>query len=134
MLNAKERKKYDTIKSLIEFRITRKEAAFSLGITLRQVDRLKIKFIKEGEKGFMNKNRNLKKANKSSENIIEKLGNIYLEKYYDFSLTAFYEKIENEYKISYSVLLNESKKRDVISPYAHKSTIKLYNEKWKENL
>ena len=69
----------------------------------------------------MNKNRNLKKANKTPENIIEKLVNIYLEEYYDFSLTAFYEKIENEYKISYSVLLNEFKKRDVISPYAHKS-------------
>ena len=59
----------------------------------------------------MNKNRNLQKANKTPENIIEKLVNIYLEEYYDFSMTAFYEKTENEYKISYSVLLNEFKKR-----------------------
>ena len=132
MLNDKERKKYDTIKFLVEFRITRKEAAISLGITLRQIDRLKNVFIKEGEKGFMNKNRNLQKANKIPEKTIEKLINMYLDEYYDFSLTAFYEKIENEYKISYSVLLNEFKKRDVISPYAHKNTIKLYNENMKE--
>ena len=96
MLNDKERKKYDTIKFLVEFRITRKEAAISPGITLRQVDRLKNIFIKEGEKGFMNKNRNLQKANKIPEKTIEKLINMYLDEYYDFSLTAFYEKIENE--------------------------------------
>lgn len=41
MLNDKERKKYEAIDKVINGKITRKEAAVELNITLRQVDRLK---------------------------------------------------------------------------------------------
>lgn len=132
MLNEKEMKKYETIKLLMELKLTRKEAAHLLNISLRQIDRLKQRYIKEGKIGFMNKNKNITKLNKIPVDIINTLEELYLSEYYDFSITAFYEVIEPDYDISYSGLLNEFKKRDIISPYAHKSTIKLYNENMKK--
>ena len=132
ILNDSERKKCDTIKLLLESQLSRKEVSQLLNISLRQVDRLKNIFLTEGEEGFIHKNRNIQKKNKIPDKIIEELIDLYIDRYYYFSIIAFFEKIENEYTISYPVLLKEFKKRDVISPYAHKTTIKLYNEKMKE--
>lgn len=60
MLNDKERKKYETIKKLVNGLITRKEASIDLNLSLKQIDRLKNVYNSLGEDGFIHKNRGKK--------------------------------------------------------------------------
>ena len=61
--------------------------------------------------------------------MIEELEQLYLTEYFDYNFEAFYDVIEGKYSISYPVMVDKFKKDDIISPLAHKDTIKLYNEK-----
>ena len=51
-LKEEEIKKLDIIKKILIGECTKKEASDSLGITIRQINRLLIKFKKEGDEGF----------------------------------------------------------------------------------
>ena len=128
-LNMKERKTYEVIKKVIDGEITRKEAMEQLQRSRQQIYRFIKKFYTEGEQGFVHKSRGKVSSNKKDDNIIKKLETLYLNEYYDYNLEAFYEEIESKYDISYSLMVSEFKKDDIISPLAHKETIKLYNEK-----
>ena len=128
-LNMKERKTYEVIKKVIDGEITRKEAMEQLQRSRQQIYRFIKKFYTEGEQGFVHKSRGKVSSNKKDDNIIKELETLYLNKYYDYNLEAFYEEIESKYDISYSLMVSEFKKDDIISPLAHKETIKLYNEK-----
>ena len=55
-LKEKEREKFETIEHIIQGKITKKEASLHLNITIRQINRLIIKYHQEGEKGFIHKN------------------------------------------------------------------------------
>lgn len=128
-LNMKERKTYEVIKKVIDGEITRKEAMEQLQRSRQQIYRFIKKFYTEGEQGFVHKGRGKVSSNKKDDNIIKELETLYLNEYYDYNLEAFYEEIESKYNISYSLMVSEFKKDDIISPLAHKETIKLYNEK-----
>ena len=128
-LNMKERKTYEVIKKVIDGEITRKEAMEQLQRSRQQIYRFIKKFYTEGEQGFVHKSRGKVSSNKKDDNIIKELETLYLNEYYDYNLEAFYEEIESKYNISYSLMVSEFKKDDIISPLAHKETIKLYNEK-----
>ena len=66
-LSSKEKEKYQTIKKVVEGRISKAEAEAILKLTRRQINRLIIKFKEEGEDGFIHKNKGKKKyANKSN--------------------------------------------------------------------
>ena len=133
MLNYNEENKYNTIRKLENGEITRKEASVELNISLRHVDRLRIKYREDGEKGFIHKNNGKIPANKYSKDIIDKLENLYLEKFYYFNFEHFYEKIVcGKFIISYDAMLKKFKEDDIISPLAHKKTIKEYKDKIKE--
>ena len=56
-LNERENEKLDVIKKVLIGECTKKEASDSLGLTIRQIDRLLNKFKNEGEDGFVHKNR-----------------------------------------------------------------------------
>lgn len=133
-LNEKEKNTYLTIEKVVNEEITKKEAEEIIGKTRRQIDRLIIKYKKEGKNGFIHKNRGKISNKKIDRNIILKLEELYLTEYYDYNFEAFYEEIENEYKISYSLMVVEFKKDDIISPISHKKTIKLYNEKLNKSI
>ena len=128
-LSSKEKEKYLIIKKVIEGNISKKDAELKLELSRRQIDRLIIKYKNEGEKGFIHKNKGKANINKIAREIIEKLEEKYLTEYYDYNFEAFYEEIEDEFNISYTVMLQQFKRDDIISPLSHKSTIKLYNEK-----
>ena len=133
-LTNKERYTYDIISKVVNGDITRKEAMFELNKSRQQIYRLINIYHNEGEKGFIHKNRGCIPYNKKVYLLIEELKQLYLDEYYDFNLVAFYDEItENEkykgkYDISYSSLYNAFLSDDIISPIAHKETIKLYNE------
>ncbi len=132
MLNEKERKKYEVIENIVNGNITRKEAMVELGLTRQQIYRLIIKYRDEGEQGFSHKGKGKIPVNKINVELIKSLENLYLEKYYDFNFEHFYEEyVFGKYDISYDTILKQFKNDDIISPLAHKNTVKSYKEKMK---
>ena len=135
MLNEYEAKKFTIIEKLVKGVITRKEATCELKLSLRQIDRLKRIYLTIGEEGFIHKGRGKTPYNKKIYLIIEELKKLYLEEYYDYNFEAFYDEIKenkkykDKYDLSYSALYKGFLSDDIISPIAHKGTIKLYNEK-----
>ena len=133
MLNEYEKEKINTISKVISKEITVKEAMEKLNLTERQIYRLKKIYVEQGENGFIHKNRGKKNPNKKDDNLINELEELYLDKHYDFNFVHFYEDfVLGKYDISYDVMLKKFTEDDIISPLAHKKTIKLYKEKMKE--
>ena len=133
MLNDKENKKYETIEKVINGFMTRKEASIELKLSLKQIDRLKNIYYSKGKDGFIHGNRGKENPNKKNENLIKTLEELYLEKHFDFNFEHFYEEhVFGKYDISYDAMLKAFTKDDIISPLAHKSTVKLYKDKMNE--
>ena len=133
MLNDKENKKYETIEKVINGFMTRKEASIELKLSLKQIDRLKSIYYSKGKDGFIHGNRGKLNPNKKDENLIKTLEELYLEKHFDFNFEHFYEEhVFGKYDISYDAMLKAFTKDDIISPLAHKSTVKLYKDKMNE--
>lgn len=135
MLNEKENKKYEIIEKVINDIMTRKEAMAELSLTRQQIYRLIIKYHTDGESGFSHKNKNKIPANKKDKNLIEELENLYLKNHYDYNFEHFYEDhVFGKYDISYDAMLKRFAEDDIISPLAHKKTIRLYKEKMKTTI
>lgn len=133
MLNEYEQKKDDVISRLVSREITVKEAMELLGLKERQIYNLKKTFKDQGKNGFIHGNRGKANPNKKDENLIKTLEELYLEKHYDFNFEHFYEEhVFGKFDISYDVMLKRFTKDDIISPLAHKKTIKLYKDKMNE--
>ena len=128
-LTNKEQYTYDIIVKVVNGDITRKEAEFELNKSRQQIYRLIKIYDEEGKKGFIHKNRGRNNPNKKDSNMIEELENLYLTKYYYFNFEHFYQKIKDEYDISYPSLHRIFLEDDIISPLAHKGTRQLYNER-----
>ena len=134
-LNSKEQKTYDTIVKITNNELTRKEAMFELHKSRQQIYNLIKIYNEQGMEGFIHKNKGKIPVNKLNRQMIEELENLYLEEYYDYNFEAFYDelsenkKYKGKYDISYSSLHMHFLNDDIISPVAHKETIKLYNEK-----
>ncbi len=133
MLNNKEQKKFETIEKIINGEITRKEAMVELNLSRQQIYRLINVFNSFGKDGFIHGNRGKKIVDAKFEEIIDKLEKIYLDEYYDYNFEAFYEDVVyGKYNISYDAMLKRFVKDDIISPLAHKKTIKNYKDKMNE--
>ena len=137
-LNDKEKNTYDVISKVVNGTITRKEAMFELNKSRQQIYRLIIIYNNEGERGFIHKNRGKLSEKKIDKKVINELEKLYLDEYYDYNFVAFFDelsenkKYKDKYGISYSSLYNAFLNDDIISPIAHKGTVKLYNEKMKK--
>ena len=132
MLNDKENEKYNIIEKVVNGTMTRKEAMCELKKSRQQIYRLIKLYYSEGKEGFIHGNRGKNNPNKINENLIKKLEELYLEDCYDFNFEQFYEEeIFGKYDISYDVMLKRFTSDDIISPLAHKKTVKAYNEKMK---
>ena len=128
-LTEKEQRKYEIIEKVVNNEISKKDAENQLKLSRKQINRLIIVFKEQGKKGFIHKNRGKVNPNKKASNVISEIKELYIKEYYDYNLEAFYEVIESQYNISYSTMYKEFLKDDIVSPIAHKKTIKLYNEK-----
>lgn len=134
-LNHNEQLVYEIIEKVVNGSITRKEAMFELNKSRQQIYRLINIYHLKGKNGFIHGNRGKKSEKRIKREIIEELENLYLDEYYDFNFEAFFEEInekekyKGKYDISYSSLYNYFLNDDIISPIAHKGTIKLYNER-----
>ena len=127
-LTEQESKKLNEIKKIIVGECTKKEASETLGITIRQIDRLIIKFKEEGEKGFTHKNRGKVSKKKISEDIKKEIVDLYITEYFDYNFTHFYEEIGEKYKLSRKTISTILGEADIISPEAQHKTITSYNK------
>lgn len=132
MMNENEKKKYEIVDKVINGKMTRKEASVELDLSLRQIDKLKRKYIVDGEAGFIHGNRGKANPNKKDDNLINELEELYLGKFYDFNFEQFYERIFGKYNISYDAMLKRFTSDGILSPLAHKKTMKDYKEAMKE--
>lgn len=132
MLNEYERNKYDTISKFVSKEITIQEVMKLLNLKECQIYRLKKIYIEQGEEDFKHKNRGKKSPNKKDDKLIEDLETLYLNDYSDYNFQHFYDDvISGNYNISYDVMLKYFTDDDIISPLAHKETVKAYKEKMK---
>ncbi len=77
--------------------------------------------LKGNENSFIHKNRGKENPNKVGDDLIEKLENLYLEKYHNFNFEHFYkDHVYGKYNISYDMMLKRFTNDDIISPLAHK--------------
>ena len=129
VLNDKEQHTFEVIDKVVNGKMTRKEAQFELDKSRQQIYRLILIYLNEGKEGFIHKNRGKVSKNKIDKNIIEELEQLYLNEYYDYNFEHFFEEIKDRYNISYPSLHRCFLSDDIISPIAHKETIKLYNER-----
>ena len=127
-LTEQESNKLNEIKKIIVGECTKKEASEALGITIRQIDRLIIKFKEEGEKGFTHKNRGKVSKKKISEDIKKEIVDLYITEYFDYNFTHFYEEIGEKYKLSRKTISTILGEADIISPEAQHKTITSYNK------
>lgn len=132
MLNEYQKNKFDTISKLISKEITTKEAMIKLDLTERQIYRLKKIYHEHGEEGFIHGNHGRANPNKKNDSLINELEELYLSEFYDFNFEQFYEKISRKYNISYDVMLKRFTSDGILSPLAHKKTLKDYKETMKE--
>lgn len=131
-LNEKEIEKLNVIKSVLIGECTKQEASNSLGLTIRQINRLLIKFKDEGENGFVHKNRGKESKKKISLEIKQEIIDLYITEYFDYNFTHFFEEIQEKYNLSYKSIDNILTEADIISPEAQHRTIKLYNANMKK--
>ena len=79
VLNENEEKKYNIIKKVEIGQMTRKEAKYELGLSFKQIDRLRVVFRTEGMNGFIHKNRGKVSEKKIDVTTIEELKRLYLD-------------------------------------------------------
>ena len=126
-LTTMENNKYLIIKNLVDNNGNKKRAAFKLVITVRQVNRL-IKIYKEkGIYGFVHGNRDRKPCNTISNEIKDKILELYKTKYYDANIYHFKILLEtNEnIKVSYALIYKLLRSNHILSPKVRKNTVKV---------
>ena len=126
-LTEKEMLKLNEIKKIIIGECTKKEASEELGITIRQIDRLILKYKNEGDAGFIHKNRCKESKKKVPDNIKKEIVELYITEYFDYNFTHFYEEIREKYKLSRKTISSILSEADIISPEAQHKTVTLYN-------
>lgn len=102
MLSAWELRQHKIINQTLEGKLTNRQAAEELELTIRQVQRLKIKVREGGIKGLAHKNREREPNNKFLTEFVEHVVEIIKEKYYDFGPTFAAEKLSENYGIKIS--------------------------------
>ena len=126
----KEQKKYDVIKELVDHNGNKERAALKLGITVRQVNRLIIKYKERGKEGFIHGNRDKKPSITLDISLSEDIILLYKTKYQEWNYCHFKEFLEkNEgIKVSYKFIYNTLTKAGILSPKARKRTKKENHE------
>lgn len=133
-LSKREEEKYNVIQKVVNGEYTKEKAIELLGLGIRQINRLIIKYKEEGENGFIHKTKGKESKRKTSSKLKEEIVNLYITEYFDYNFTHFYEEIQDKYSISYKTLDNILTEADIISPEAQHKTIKLYNANMRKSI
>lgn len=101
-LTRAEMKKVLVVEKIINGDMTNEEGALALGLTKRQVIRLKQKYIKEGAQGLAHKNRGRKPAHSIREEVKDQVATLYTETYHGSNNCHFAEMLEEREAIKLS--------------------------------
>jgi len=101
-MNNKEVNRISILEKLIKKEIKQKKAARALGISTRQVRRLKKKYKREGAKGLIHKKRGRESNNKIPAKEIDRVIKIIVDRYYDFGPTLALEKLQEYHRVIFS--------------------------------
>lgn len=125
-LRMKEMEKYEVIKNLVDNEGSKKKAALRLGISVRQVDRLIIRYKEKGKSSFIHGNRDRKPSNVLDKSLSEDILLLYSNKYKGFNFKHFHEYLyeEENIEVSYSCLYILLISNGFISPKAQRRTKK----------
>ena len=93
-LRTMEQTKYEIIKNLVDNNGNKRRAAIKLGITIRQVNRLIQTYIKHGKAGFVHGNRGRLPKKTISQELKDKILELYKSKYYDANFKHFQELLK----------------------------------------
>lgn len=120
----KELNKYEVIKELVDHGGNKKRAAINLGLTVRQIDRLIIKYKEKGKSGFVHGNRSKKPAKTLDKSFSDNIILLYRNKYQGFNFKHFYDYLieEENINVSYTFVYTTLMKNGIRSPKARKST------------
>jgi transposase len=125
LMTQKQLNRFHVINMVIDKKMTNKEAAASLGLSVRQIIRLKKGVIKEGPSFLIHKNKGRKPAHALSEKIINKI--ITLKKSVKYSSANFlhFQELLQEHEnitISYNALFKILNDAGIKSPKKHRKT------------
>ena len=113
-----EQQKYDVIKSLVDHNGNKKAAALKLGCTVRTINRMIIKYKKQGKEAFVHGNRGRKPIHAIPDDKALDIITIYNNKYYDATFSHACELLaeHDDIIISPSALTNIMYKNYITSP------------------
>ena len=102
-MNHKEVNRISIMEKVLKKEIKQKKAAKVLGLSTRQIRRLKKQYKKKGAKGLIHKSRGRIGNRKIPNEEIAKIVNLVKEKYWDFGPTLAWEKLVQYHHLSFSV-------------------------------
>ena len=125
-LRMNEQMKFEVIKNVVNGRKSKQRAEVELDLSRRQIDRLVVKYLKEGKYGFIHGNRDRKPITAISKDLKDVIVDLYETKYFDCTYTLFTEllaKRENIY-LAVDTVRKLLLDNDILSPKVHKRTRK----------
>lgn len=127
-LRMKEQEKYEVIKELVDHKGNKKRAAHKLGLSLRQVNRLILKYKERGKSSFVHGNRSKKPVNSIDKTLSESIVLLYATKYQGFNFNHFKDYLldEENINVSYNFIYSTLRKANFISPVANKITKRIF--------
>ena len=136
-LRMKEQEKYNVIKELVDHNGNKNRATKKLGISKRQINRLIIKYKKNGKSAFVHGNRGHAPAKALDKSIHEDIILLYRNKYQGWNFQHFKEflKKQENIDVSYKCIYTILTKAGFLSPKARRKTkrestkVKLLKEK-----
>jgi len=99
-MSVKEADRIPIVKKLAEGTMTIKCAAETLNLSVRQVKRIKKRFVKHGAKGLVHKSRGKTGNRKIHEDEVKRIVGIIKDKYYDFGPTFALEKLTENHAVT----------------------------------
>lgn len=111
-MSKKELTRIEVIQRIQDKRLTQKEAAGILGLSVRQIKRLCQAFKRRGANGLISAKRGKKSNNRLEEQVVQKAIDLIYERYRDFGPTLAHEKLVEIHQLKIS---NESVRKLMIA-------------------
>src|SRR4030042_4559286 len=91
-----ELNRYEVIKSLLDRKLTNKEAGRSLQLTVRQIQRIKKRVFSEGVRGVYHGNKGRKPVHAFSAEFKAEVMDLFKQKYFDFNFFHLFDYLLDE--------------------------------------
>lgn len=101
-LSTRELAKLKVLAALVAKQITNKQASKRLGLSVRQIQRLKQEYLKDGDRAVIHKSRNRPSGRGYGEDLRQKIVTLYKEEYSGWNFCHFNDTLEDVHHIKLS--------------------------------